>query len=131
MTHALAVMPDHPQPVNRQAALAVARSTFNDELPLTPEEKVERCKRFAKAIRKDYPDAVGKYSYLLNVAAQEMGYKSYDGMRQTLGLMTEYDHERKTLFQENQALTKRVLELEEQLRQHGASPLCMFDDQVK
>lgn len=114
MNHPLAKLPEHPQPVNRQAALITAKTSRDNLPPMTPEQTVNRCKHLARVMEKEYPPARARWTYVLNLAAQEMGYKCFNNMCSELGIRPEESAtDKSALIRRNQELQFRVLELEE------------------
>lgn len=112
----------HPEPVNTTARLVVQpQNPDNMTQEQIAEERINTCKTMAYNMGKSFPDAPGKHTYLLNVAAKELGYKDFDHMRRMLDVSPKVADEatrpeRTNLVRRNQMLQFRVLELEEEIR---------------
>jgi hypothetical protein len=64
MNNSLAALPTHSNPINKQAALVLAKTNVDDLPPMSPEMKINKCKDIAKIIEKEYPPAIGRWAYM-------------------------------------------------------------------
>ena len=78
---------------------------------------LDECKKRAWAMREGFKNASGLHGYLLNLAAMEMGYSSYEKMKMELGIKERKETDNKLLLMQNQELQLRVAELEQELSQ--------------
>jgi len=119
MNNSLAALPTHSNPINKQAALVLAKTNVDDLPPMSPEMKINKCKDIAKIIEKEYPPAIGRWAYCLNLAAIELGYKCYADMQAKLGMKitSRSGDERNERMRQIQELQFKVAMLETQLEE--------------